>query len=513
MNGSKTSPVISFLNDLNERRIAAETDANLAADPTIKMRRLQAAKDDGREKCLSYIFGQVCANAVPAPGEVPYNPAPTPDIDKVVGNFISSRTGGQGATFYVKEAIKRKSECAKNLLESVDKILSEMYLEKEMNPETITDADLKFEMTPAVTEKLGKVIQDNNLDALADVIKTNVKADAVDEVIAAKKEKDDRMALEEELRNDPSITTPEQIQEAVDARFNPRDLMFYQPRLLEGIMIKHFNEAAAKESAVTESGGQIRVVNGAMNYRGWSSLSRVNDMFVDIENDISKYSERMRRFLDDENRDIRRRYYWDIMPIDINKITQKFSALISSGKLSPNQQFEVIDSDQYMKDLETMGSSLREALTNGTEIVAIPIRASKIIPASAVVGELNKNIAAIKLDKTYAPQIERFVTSANQIAMKYGRTSSGLSNTFKTATIAALMEIELASVYIVNASNMIDKIRDILQEAEMSQPMTEAFVGALYEYTMFNVAKAMRLEHFGLPEIGEIALSYAQGKV
>ena len=50
MNGSNKNTVISFLDDLKNKREMAEAEANLAADPDIKLRRLQAAKDDGREK-------------------------------------------------------------------------------------------------------------------------------------------------------------------------------------------------------------------------------------------------------------------------------------------------------------------------------------------------------------------------------------------------------------------------------------------------------------------------------
>lgn len=512
MNGSKTNTVISFLDDLNRQRSMAEVDANLANDPTIKARKLQAAKDDGREKCLSYILGQVCLNAVPAPGEVPYTPAQTPDIDKVVGDFVSSRTGGQGATFYVKEAIKRNSECAKNLLESVDRFLTEMYLEKELNPDTITDEDLKFQMTPAVTEHLGKMIRDNNLDELADAIKNNVRADAVDEVIAAKKEKDARMALEEELMNDPSITTPEQIKEAVDARFNPRDLVVYRPRLLEGILIHHFNEAAAKGSAVTEAGAPLRITTGAMNYRGWSVLTRVNDLFDDCENTVAKYSERMKKRLMDEYQDVRRRYYWDVMPIDVDKICREFSALITSGRLSPDQKIEVLDTEQYINDLHKLQESLRETLANGRELVDIPIRMSKVIPISDVPAELHRYIAAIHLEKEYAPTVERFVRSAGDIAAKYGTGESGIDATFKTVTIAALIDVDVTQMYIVGASNLIDSMRNAIQDANMTQPMTEAFVNALYEYTMFNVSKALKLEKFSLSDIDHIAYSYAQNK-
>lgn len=512
MNGSKISPVISFLDDLDKKRVMAETEANLAADPTIKMRRLQAAKDDGREKCLSYIFGQVCANAIPSPNEVPYKPAPIPDIDKVVEDFISSRTGGQGATFYVKEAIKRNSECAKNLLESVDKLLSEIYLEKEINPDSITDADLKFQMTPAITDQLGKMIRDNNLDELADAIKNNVRADAVDEVIAAKKEKDKRMELEEELMNDPSITTPEQIKEAVDARYNPRDMVFYQPRLFEGILIKHFNEAASKEGAVTEAGASIRITNGVMEYRGWNVLSRATDMFTEVEPTLEKYSECLKKVLVDEYRSCRNRYYYDVMPIDIDKISQRFSALIESGRIDRNQKIEVLDTDRYIRDLEKFQTVLRDALANGTDTVDLPIRMSKTIPVTDVVQELRRSISAIKLEKDYIGTADKFVSYAEEISVKYGRSNNGLDSTFKAVAIAALIDTDIANMYTVSASGLIERIRNAIMEADSMNPMTEAFVSALYEYTMFNVAKAMRLERFGLPEIKEIAMAYAQNK-
>lgn len=512
MNGSNNNAVISFLDDLKRKREMEEADANFAADPTIKMRRLQAAKDDGREQCLSYIFGQVCANAVPSPGEVPYTPAPVPDLDKVVGDFISSRTGGQGATFYVKEAIKRNSECAKTLLENVDRLLTEMYAEKEFHPETITEDDLRFKMTPAVTEKLGKMIKDNNLDELADAIKSNVRADAVDEVIAAKKEKNARMALEEELMNDPSITTVEQIKEAVDARFNPKDMVFYQPRLLEGILIKHANAATKNGLMTEESSASITFSTGAMGYKGWSVLERVNSMFDDVERTLSKYSERLRKALVDEYREIRRRYYWDIMPIDIDKIGERFLACLSDGKANSDQQIEVLDVDQYLKSIEKLQTDIRVALSNGTTIVNLPICTTKLISAGHITEELARNVKAIKLEKNYRDIADRFVRYAEEISAKYGRTTESLDNTYKAVAVAGLIDTEVMRTYITNAAGIIDRIRNALDELDNGRPMTEAFVGALYEYTMFNVAKALRLEKFGLPEIKAIAQEYAQSE-
>lgn len=510
MNGSNTNTVISFLDDLKKKRDMAEAEANLAVDPDIKLRRLQAAKDDGREKCLSYIFGQVCANAVPSPGEVPYKQAPVPDLDKVVGDFISSRTGGQGATFYVKEAIKRNSECAKNLLESVNKLLTEMYEEKEFHPESITEDDLQFKMTPAVTDKLGKIIRSNNLDELGEVIKSNVRADAVDEVIAAKKEKDERMALEEELMNNPSITTPEQIKEAVDARYNPRDLVFYQPRLFEGILIKHFNEAAKRETSMTESGKALTFTSGTMNYRGWSVFTRVTGMFSDVEKTVEKFSDRLRKVLSEEYRESCRRYYWDVMPINIDKICKRFTALISSGNLPSGQQIEVMNTELYLSDLAKLPNALREALKTGNAAIDLPIRTSKLISVSEVSEELWKSVKAIKISKENAATIDRYVSYAEDIFAKYGHSEDKLESIYQVVAITALMEVEVANMYIVNASNLIDRIRNTLEEYESTQPMTEAFVNALYEYTMFNVAKALKLESFGLPEIRQIAMEYAQ---
>lgn len=510
MNGSNKNTVISFLDDLKNKREMAEAEANLAADPDIKLRRLQAAKDDGREKCLSYIFGQVCANSVPGPSEVPYKPAPVPDLDKVVNDFISSRTGGRGTTFYVKEAIKRNSECAKNLLESVEKLLTEMYEDKEFHPESITEDDMKFKMTPEVTDKLGKIIKTNNLDELGDVIKSNVRADAVDEVIAAKKEKDERMALEEELMNDPSITTPEQIKEAVDERYNPRDLVFYQPRLFEGILIKHFNEAASKGVVTTEASRGISFTSGSMNYRGWSVFTRVNDMFTEVEKSVEKYSERLRRLLMDEYREIRRRYYWDVMPIDIDKLCQKFSALISSGELRPNQEIEVIDTDRYIQEIGKLQNALRAALKTGNDVIDLPIRMPKLIPVSDVPNELRKNAGSIKFEKEFAATVDKFVAFAEEISVKYGRTTDDLKSTYKAVAVAGLIDTEIAGMFISNTSGLIDRIRNILDEVDNTQPMTEAFVSALYEYTMFNVSKALKLESFRLPDINAIALEYAQ---
>lgn len=510
MNGSNTNTVISFLDDLKNQRSIAEAEANIAADPAIKMRRLQAAKDDGREKCLSYIFGQVCANAVPSPGEVPYKPAPVPDLDKVVNDFISSRTGGQGTTFYVKEAIKRNNECAKNLLESVDKILTEMYEEKEFHPESITEDDLQFKMTPEITDKLGRIIKTNNLDELSEAIKSNVRADAVDEVIAAKKEKDERMALEEELMNNPSITTPEQIKEAVDAKYNPRDMVFYQPRLFEGILIKHFNEAAKKTMSMTESGRSLTFTSGTMSYRGWSVLTRVTDAFTDTEKTVEKFSDRLRKILTEEYREACRRYYWDVMPIDIDKLCKRLSALVSSGGLPENQQIEIIDTDQYLSELSKLPGALREALKTGSKAINLPIRTSKLISISSVPEELWKNVKAIKVSKETDSIADRYVSYAEDIFAKYGQSEDKLEAIYQTVAITALLDVDVANMYIVNASNLIDRIRTTLEESETTQPMTEAFVDALYEYTMFNVSKALRLEKFDIPEIQRTALAYAQ---
>lgn len=512
--------VLSFLKNIERDDSLKSAEEAFRNNPDIKLRKLQETKKSGKEQCLYYILTTLCKNSVPDMGDImPVRPNVLPDLDNVVGKFIDAKTDGKGATFYVHEALKKNpNHCMKRVVESVDALIKNRYFEKELDPKSIEDEDYEFTITPEIEDKLKKVIQDNNMDDLADVIKTNVRTDAIDEVSAAKKEKEERMKLEEELMSDDSITSESAIEEALKSR-SFSDVKVYQPSLLKGILINSFNNAenvgGTKKDCVSDS---------HPGFTRSSILSIVpEDLFNDVEGGKDSAIKQCNLILVDyiaaECKDAIDRYLSSVNPVDLESVPNKLSSALNNGCINTDQMVSILDLRQYHSDIKEFGDAIREYLKNGGEVPECPSLKTTEVSIASIPTVFEETMRSMNSVCSVVKDVETYTLTSTKHAEKICASRSddvsgidAVITVYDSVLKIALGNLEWFQACMDNIIQMVSYTGEAIECAKSISPQTKAFSEAVAEYTVWNVVKALKLESMSLQDINNLATEYATNK-
>ena len=225
--------VIDFISSVKEFKDQEAKDNAFRNSEDYKLKCLNNNQDEAKGVCLDMLFSKIYKDALPLNDD--YKVAHGDDLDAEMKDFINSRCP-KGMAYYVHEGIKKGSKAAKKIMDETDKIVEDDYNKKAMNLENYDADELVFRSSDDTRKKIDAMSNDLDIDQVSSAIKDNVKASAISEIKRAKDAEKERKALEEELKNDMSVTTPEQVAEAVELRGlnTPRD---FQPTLFQGIMI------------------------------------------------------------------------------------------------------------------------------------------------------------------------------------------------------------------------------------------------------------------------------------
>ncbi len=238
--------VINFMNKVKETRDQEAKDAAFKNSEDYKLGCLNRNQDDAKGVCLDMVFSKIYKDALPLNND--YKVAHGEDLDAEMKDFINSRCP-KGMTYYVHEGIKRGSKAAKKIMDETDKIVTDDYNKKAMNLEDYDADELVFRSNDDTQKKIDVMADGLNMGDVANAIRDNVKTTAISEIKRAKDAENQRKALEEELKNDMTVTTPEQVAEAVELRGFTENRDF-QPTLFQGIMIGNLE----KYRKIQESG-------------------------------------------------------------------------------------------------------------------------------------------------------------------------------------------------------------------------------------------------------------------
>lgn len=503
--------VINFIDEVNKQRSLDNAYDSINNDPTIKLRRLNETKQKGVDTCMNHILSKICMNAIP---EVNGRVADTPDLDKFVSDYIARRSCGKGLEFYVKEAIRKNpknTSVIKNVYESVQKIVNGEYMEKTLNPESITEEDYDFKMTPEITDKLSAVIRDNHLDDLADVIKDNVRDTAITEVELAKKEKEDRLALEEELTNDESITTESALMEALKEREVGKSTSIYTPSLFEGVMISKFNAMESVDSKIGETEFNIPeyVTEGVIDKIKASFKAKAES---DAKVTISKSHPTFIASIEGMYKAIYSEYRSKIVPINIKKLSKMAKDILKSpvvtGELTvkaPN------DLDSVKKEVEDYRASVKGMMESKKKEMFECKSNSKVYKLEDAISEMNKAVSA--LDSFFEnPDVKSYVNKASTYVSTKANKCDNPKDVIKVYEIA--LEYYVADLYYYSAAityvvGVVDIIKSLIAKYENKEVKEAAFDNAITEYTLLNISKALYLESFNTMDVERIAKEYA----
>ena len=508
--------VFSFIDEVNRRRALDKELSDAMNSPEVKLRKIQKAKSDGVNKCLNVILGKLYCKALPVDSVIP----PTMSVNGSIctrvepvqlqdqmADFINSRCDGKGPVFYIHEAIKRtNSPVLKELLEGCKKIVDEQYQGKEINPSTITDDDIEFKLSGESEEKLNDLAERLQMDDLSDVIKQNVKNNTLEEIEAARKEREERKNLEEELKNDTSVTTEEKVLESCMhmASLGPK---VYHPSLFQGILIHKFNHLPYYESTVnsdypiTEVSPMMEGVASAVKnlFRGKADRETAEDFKTfegSYKNMLGMYKSQVQSYNHDQ-------------------IIKNCKMAIKSDKVSPTVVFSLIDMKESEKSLNETAESYKAVLRNPkenggpTKSYSFPKKKYDLKEAlkqyQASVKWLNTYFSDPKKAETQMKKYESIEGSATRLCTN-GRELKRVRD-----ALSGLMGVETTRVilHINFVKDVADCSKKIAQEASRSTVKEAAFIEAVKEYTMLNCIKALRLEDFPLSTVRKMADEYA----
>lgn len=240
--------VLDFMDRVKQKRRDEQKENEFKQSSTYKLRELDKQEKKARCDCTNMVFAKLYRDAVPLSDD--YKVAHRDDLDDEIREFISARAPQGDIEYYVREAIKKGSKPAKDIHESVDRIVSIFYVEKAMDINKWNVEDLVFRTGEDTQQKINAITQDLALDDVTQIIRDNVKSSAISEITRAKKEKQEIEELENELSNDMKVKT----EEAIDYRLALAGLTerkVFNPSLFQGIMIGKVNQLTKMQESGT----------------------------------------------------------------------------------------------------------------------------------------------------------------------------------------------------------------------------------------------------------------------
>lgn len=212
-----------------------------------KVRMLDKCKEDARHHCIHHILNNIYKGACPLGDE--YKNAYSDELNKDFPNFLH-KSYPDDLNLYIHECIKRGSPFAKRMMEAVNDFVDSEYRDKELNLDNISPDELIFKSTDDVQKKLDVISDDLGTNDISQAIRDNVKKSVISEITRAKKEKEAIKSFEEQLKNDPAMTSPAAVEAAVE-RFDIKQhgfqTKFYTPTLFEAVMLSKTNDINRKK--------------------------------------------------------------------------------------------------------------------------------------------------------------------------------------------------------------------------------------------------------------------------
>lgn len=260
----RESKVTNFMDEVEKIKNSKSAEEIYQQTPEYKLKQIKNEKEKAKGVCLDAIFSKIYKDAIPMNDE--YKVSHGEDLDSEFSDFISMRNH-KGMEYYIKEAIKRGSEPAKKIMEAVEQLIKEEYHDKELNINSTDSVAIPFEVdSDSVQSKLQSISSDMNLPEITDIIKDNVKTQAIYDIERVKQEEENIKSIQEELANNPDITS----ESAIDRALKLKGIGLkkeYNPSLFEGIMINKTNmikESVESQNIFTEVTNSDRIVIGTL---------------------------------------------------------------------------------------------------------------------------------------------------------------------------------------------------------------------------------------------------------
>lgn len=239
--------MIDFIDEVNKTIHNRDVAKELSNTPKAKRNILNGVKSQAKEVCLDKIFNKIYKDALPINPE--YKEINNDDLDKEFRGFIQYKAP-KGLEYYVRESIKKGNKTGKVLMESVDKLINNIFFETGLNLNDIDVDDIKFdEESPEFNKGITEITDKMGTEEISEIIKDNVKQAALNDITRQKERDDEIKTMVDNLKNDPTVTT----EAVLDRKLTLAGITSkrnYTPTLFEGIMVN-------KTNLIKESGEDI----------------------------------------------------------------------------------------------------------------------------------------------------------------------------------------------------------------------------------------------------------------
>ena len=507
---------LSFMDELRRVERLDNEINEINELPEIKSRKLEDTKSKAMTMCLDNIFQKVYRNSIPCDISGTNTSGNVKDLDVELRKYIANRTGGYDSQYYVKEGLKKsKNPVLKRVLESVENIISELFWEQTLNPEKITERDLGFEITPEIDGKLDDIIRDNNLDDLSNSIKDNVKRTTINEITSAKQEKEARMQLEDELKNDESIKTESALREAlVERGYYHEDSDIYEPSLFTAILMNKFSKIEEPSEDITLE---------SMEYYSEGLFSGISDMIklkreANAKAAVSSYSVSMRRWLDRIYRKTYSVYRSDIVTVDFEKLIKNLKKAVADTDRDINKIVITMPNIQKIKEDRAAQDKVNlwvlehpKAKPDARDIVLYGINT----PLGAACDNVIKYVK--ELDGYFKQtKLEVFIDKFMTLAHKYADTcvsEKEVRNIFDAVSYIALNEVNniFATIYAANLFQRTSK--DVVYRLSDQALKESVYNEAVREFALISMSSALQLEDGSPLAMKKLANDYATGNI
>lgn len=222
-------------------------------DDVVKNNILARQSNICKDTCTNYMLGNLYMKSLPLDPDdkVAHEDELRNDLKKYVDDK-------GGALRYVQDACTKESarsnpnpatKLLKLILEAADNEVRNFNAAMGIGFNTKTADDIVFSLDNSMKKRLDRITDTVDFDDITSAISKNVTDAAVAEIQRSKEEEAAKQALEDEIKNNTGIVTPEQVQEFVSVR---NTTVAPEPSLFESIMI-------GKVKAMTESGSDVKM--------------------------------------------------------------------------------------------------------------------------------------------------------------------------------------------------------------------------------------------------------------
>lgn len=512
--------VFNFMDEVKAQKRKEDAFNEIRNTPEAKLRRLEQTKKDGVDRCLDTVLGTLYQKSLPTNTLLPQSTCINGSIQKLVNpmelqdqmsGFISGRSGGQGPSYYVHEAIKRNnSPVLKRLMEGCTKIVNEQYADKALHPEDIEEDDYQFKLSSESEEKLNNLMDSLQMNDLSDIIKQNVETTTINEIESAKKEKEERKELEDRLAKNNDMTTESAIDQYLLSHNLNTPGAVYQPSLFEGILIGKFNTLPYTESV---SDGPVDTIE--IMTEGSRVVEKVRGLFM--SKDKREFLEDFKTYQGAFHR-MAGMYKNEVKSLNHTELIANAKAAMSHSSVSPKCTFVLPDITKLTETIESVKAKHKESMKDPKKNFGNPGAISTPKKKYSVEEALKQYNTSVKYLDDYfgdAKRMEKRMaayqkaeSSAKRLCTntkELKRVDSALSGLLVTETTLVLAHIQ----YVKMAKRCIQT----LVKTTSRQPMKEAaFEEAVKEYTMLNCIKALKLEEFPIQTVRQMAREYAYMK-